>query len=235
MYCEKCGKEMYREARYCGICGGEQEYERFGPEDLRYEEEIEARVCNACGGKLLIKSAFCPHCGKPVEKAPKRPLCLTCDEPLVAGARFCIACGAKYAEAEDGFLLVEEMPVCGSCGAELEEGMTFCPSCGAPPEKRVNQPPAHLLPVCGKCGALRTKSGRYCFSCGAPIGTKVPQIVGDTVICRKCGEKMEKGGMRKKCWGCGAELAIAPWHCKACGKENMQPTEHCFHCGANRL
>ena len=46
--------------------------------------------------------------------------CASCGAPLVAGAKFCSACGTK----------VEAKAFCHSCGAEVAPGSAFCSSCG---------------------------------------------------------------------------------------------------------
>ena len=44
--------------------------------------------------------------------------CLTCGAELVAGAKFCHACGARTAQA------------CPSCGSPVRPEFRFCPQCG---------------------------------------------------------------------------------------------------------
>src|SRR5258708_39980909 len=44
--------------------------------------------------------------------------CVTCGVELIAGKKFCHACGAPVGAA------------CGGCGATLEASYRFCPDCG---------------------------------------------------------------------------------------------------------
>lgn len=235
MYCEKCGKEMRYESRFCGMCGAEQTYTPFSANDVEFADEAQMNECPSCGKKLPPRAGFCVYCGKAITPPKGRPKCLLCKEPLVPGARYCISCGIGYAEAAEGILELEELPRCPSCGAEVDEPSAFCLACGSSLSGMEEARSMRLVPVCYRCGTPLNKSSDYCFSCGEAVSNKLPIIDGDTLICRVCGEQIQRGGLRKKCWGCGVEFSLQPWVCQKCGKENLHRTAHCAECGANRV
>ncbi len=46
-------------------------------------------ACPSCAAQMPLKAAFCPACGRPVQRT-----CSRCQTALQNGARFCHACGA---------------------------------------------------------------------------------------------------------------------------------------------
>lgn len=51
--------------------------------------------------------------------------CPKCGQENVAGAKFCVSCGAEISEAP-------AVKFCSSCGAQNEAGAAFCSGCGKP-------------------------------------------------------------------------------------------------------
>lgn len=79
-------------------------------------------------------------------EAAAAAVCPSCKASLPAGARFCLACGAKIAR--------DEGVACPKCGQPTARG-NFCLSCGAP-----------LAASCPKCGKPVPNGAKFCPECG---------------------------------------------------------------------
>lgn len=61
-YCQKCGKEMAENAKFCTACGSQQEADvpAGTPKTI-------TMVCSKCNGTMTVdeqnKTVFCPYCG----------------------------------------------------------------------------------------------------------------------------------------------------------------------------
>ena len=104
--------------------------------------------------------------------------CRSCQHDNPAGARFCIACGARLAAA------------CAACGGELPEGARFCPACGgaiepARPTVATGQTPDAYTP--------RHLAERILTSRAALQGERKPvtvlfcDLVGSTTLAERLG------------------------------------------------
>ena len=57
---------------------------------------------------------------QPVQASAQGNKCVSCGQPLSAGAKFCVECGAKQ----------PVVAFCSECGAKVSASAKFCPECG---------------------------------------------------------------------------------------------------------
>lgn len=67
------------------------------------------------------------HCEKIISRAKGIEWCQNCHAELLAGADFCIHCGAKAVRSEAESLT----PICPECGTAVGSDDLFCMCCGA--------------------------------------------------------------------------------------------------------
>lgn len=79
--CNKCGKEIPQNAKFCLECGAK--IEAFA------ENQI---ICHKCG-KKTAKGKFCMECGEKLQA-----VCPNCGKEITAGAKFCLECGTRLEE-----------------------------------------------------------------------------------------------------------------------------------------
>lgn len=79
--CNKCGKEIPQNAKFCLECGAK--IEAFA------ENQI---ICHKCG-KKTAKGKFCMECGEKLQA-----VCPNCGKEIIAGAKFCLECGTRLEE-----------------------------------------------------------------------------------------------------------------------------------------
>jgi len=106
--CQNCNHIMEESIRFCGSCG----------HDTQAKFEVTTITCE-CGYDYTEEYKFCPNCGV---NAPIPNACVSCQEALKEGARFCHHCGASQE------ILTHKD--CPSCAAECVIDAKFCMSCG---------------------------------------------------------------------------------------------------------
>ena len=79
LICEKCGKELPEEAKFCFFCGAK--IDPPVPEGMM--------KCPKCG-EIVPEGKFCISCGQTMVLT-----CKNCGAVLQAGAKFCLECGTK--------------------------------------------------------------------------------------------------------------------------------------------
>lgn len=79
-----------------------------------------ARInCPKCSAANVAGAKFCIECGAQIETAADKTPCVKCGAQLAAGVKFCSECGSK-----------QEKSKCTNCQAELPPNTKFCNECG---------------------------------------------------------------------------------------------------------
>lgn len=86
MKCDKCGKDIPDNAKFCRFCGTEAKI------------PVRTKACHSCGKTIYEDAKFCRYCGAQTQEKKQQRVCLNCGSPLKEGALFCKKCGARAAE-----------------------------------------------------------------------------------------------------------------------------------------
>lgn len=78
--CNKCGKELPNDSKFCMNCGSKLEEEK--------------NICYSCNAEVLKGAKFCPNCGALLAKK----ICPSCGKENNPDSRFCSECGGKMGE-----------------------------------------------------------------------------------------------------------------------------------------
>jgi ribosomal protein L40E len=108
-----------------------------------------------------------PPPSAPLPPVPGAPICVHCQAPVSAGAKFCRACGGPLPAPVSATPPPVAPPagrVCRQCGAPLSATAKFCRGCGTPAPASA-APPAN----CPGCGAPLEPAERFCSGCGQKI------------------------------------------------------------------
>lgn len=91
IHCPNCGKEVSKDAKFCGNCGILIESE---------EDEVSEnrKICPECGTVLPEDAKFCHNCGMELEETSEFVRCPACGHPLSEDAIYCDECGLKVRE-----------------------------------------------------------------------------------------------------------------------------------------
>ena len=115
-------------------------------------------------------------------------LCPQCDQPAIAGDRFCDNCGTSF-EAQPAVAVVLAEPAdpmhCPCCGVVNPVGARYCDQCGADlnlvaaPEPVVS---SEGVRTCRSCGSTdNSPSDKFCGYCGTQLPVEqevaVPELL----------------------------------------------------------
>jgi len=77
--------------------------------------------------------------------------CSKCGAPLPNGAKFCLECGEKVVNIQEGYV------VCPKCGQQVPKAK-FCLECGN-----------LMVSKCPECGSELPNGAKFCLECGHRI------------------------------------------------------------------
>ncbi len=106
VFCNKCGKDLLEQSRFCPFCGVVSKRTVDG--SIAFQEPDEGPYCPACGKRTVEKSKHCMWCGLDVHARPEGAgalICPKCVEKNPEDAGFCSQCrmdfGQWFAESGD--------------------------------------------------------------------------------------------------------------------------------------
>ena len=151
-------------------------------------------------------------------------LCISCNKPLIPGARFCAECGSSQPRPRQ----------CIHCEASLGNSKYYndygesCDNCGGP-QSYPKEPSS--MKSCRICGARLHPVAKYCSICGTPQMTSSQEPVKSSCILCKRSLK----GTPQNCNYCSApqephELSKRSFkECDQCGRRIFKETKVCFY------
>ncbi len=94
VFCNKCGKDLLEQSRFCPFCGVVSRRTVDG--SIAFQEPGEGYFCPSCSKRTMTGSEFCMWCGVGVHERPADEQTLTCPqckEKNPADSVFCGKCG----------------------------------------------------------------------------------------------------------------------------------------------
>lgn len=244
--CTTCGNRFPMEDPYCVFCGGYSKKMGYAYAQLPEEGEPLQR-CLRCGTrKLDAVSAFCHHCGAPLEnrcpEGHRNPryarFCRECGEPLLFGE---IKEPAPEREDTCELPYYEETwaaAVCPCCGTENDDMMAdYCAYCGnlllnyCAADDHENPPHARYCHTCGRKTAYFALGIRPRKPALSPVVAWMSRIeVKRDGFCPLCGNPVSKRS--KVCRNCRCPLENG---CPECNEPRAANARYCSRCGGPTL